>query len=178
MTLICWDNRVLGMHRCGLAIARPSTCAGMPTTGVVTATTFFLEGCGVHQRSIGASVLVCLLYLANLLAGIVPGSVGNPSLQLIVLMLLFANVRATVISSRWMSRPVDAIDQELPEREIDRSSNRLPATLWPGSRYVFFPMATILLLLMVIGTVLMKRQITTRKNIAPTSTQELEVSPR
>jgi hypothetical protein len=77
------------------------------------------------------------------------------------MMLLFANVRATVLSQRWMSQPADTSDQELPERLTksftDKFSNVLPAKLWPIGRYVFFPMAAVTLLLILIGFVATKK---------------------
>src|SRR5271168_1724877 len=118
---------------------------GTPISGAFTALVFFLGGCGVRQRSVAAAALVLSLYLVNFVGGIAIGSYGNPFIQLVVLMLLFANVRATVLSRRWMAQPVDPIDQEFPERftetATDRFSNRLPAVLWPKCRYVFFPLA-------------------------------------
>jgi hypothetical protein len=116
---------------------------GMPFIGIFTAVVFFLGGCGVRQRSISAAVLVFTLYLTNIVGGWVLGSFGNPLLPLVVLMLLFANVRATVLSRRWMAQPVDPIDQEFPERSVetmsDRFANSLPATMWSKCRYAFFP---------------------------------------
>jgi hypothetical protein len=37
------------------------------------------------------------LYLWNLIAAVVLGGFGNPVFQLVILMLLFANVRATIL---------------------------------------------------------------------------------
>lgn len=154
---------------------------GTPVTGAFSALVFFLGGCGVRQRSVAAAVLVFCLYLVNFIGGIAIGSFGNPLIQGVVLMLLFANVRATVLSRRWMAQPVDSIDQELPERSMttiaDRFANRLPATLWPNTRYVFFPLAGILLLLTVAGVVIMKRQ-ATRKTTPQDNATTLEVTPQ
>jgi len=153
---------------------------GTPITGVFAALAFFLGGCGVRQRSVAAAVLVFSLYLVNFVGGIAIGAFGNPLIQGVVLMLLFANVRATVLSRRWMAQPVDPIDQEFPERSMttitDRFANKLPAALWPKTRYVFFPLAGILLLLTVVGVVVMKRQ--TRTAVPDDTTITLEVTPR
>jgi hypothetical protein len=154
---------------------------GTPITGAFSALVFFLGGCGVRQRSVAAAVLVFCLYLVNFVGGIAIGSFGNPLIQGVVLMLLFANVRATVLSRRWMAQPVDSIDQELPERSMttiaDRFANKLPATLWPKTRYVFFPLAGILLLLTIAGMVIMKSQ-ATRKTAPQDNPATLEVTPQ
>ncbi len=153
---------------------------GTPITGVFAALAFFLGGCGVRQRSVAAAVLVFSLYLVNFVGGIAIGAFGNPLIQGVVLMLLFANFRATVLSRRWMAQPIDPIDQEFPERSMttitDRFANKLPAVLWPRTRYVFFPLAGILLLLTVAGVVVMKRQ--ARAAVPEDTTTTLEVTPR
>jgi hypothetical protein len=154
---------------------------GTPLTGIFTAIVFFLGGCGVRQRSVAAAAMVFALYLINWAAGIVIGTVGNPLIPLVILMLLFANVRATVMSHRWMAQPGGTGDQEFPERSMetvtDRFANRLPAALWSKCRYAFFPLAGILLLLTVVGVVMMKERadVTTPDSDRITST--LEGSP-
>jgi hypothetical protein len=154
---------------------------GTPITGVFASVAFFLGGCGVRQRSVAAAALVFSLYLVNFVGGIVIGSVGNPVIPPVILMLLFANVRATVLSRRWMARPVDPIDQEFPERSMttitDRFANKLPAALWPKTRYVFFPLAGALLFLTIAGLVIMKRQAVERAT-PPDDSTTLEVTPR
>jgi hypothetical protein len=155
---------------------------GTPVIAVVTAIIFFLGGCGVRQRSIPASIFVSLLYLVNFVGGITLGSPGNPLIQTVVVMLLFANVRATVLSQRWITQPVGTGDQELPERLTesftDRFSNVLPAKLWPVGRYVFFPMVVITLLLTIVGFVAMKKQAGTRKIPTTSTSQQIEISPQ
>jgi len=154
---------------------------GTPVTGVFTALVFFLGGCGVRQRSLAAAAMVFTLYLINWVGGIVIGSVGNPLVPLVILMLLFANVRATVMSRRWMAQSAASGDQEFPERSMetmtDRFANKLPAAVWPRSRYVFFPLAGILLMLTITGVVMMKgRAVVTPGSSSTTTT--LEVTPR
>ena len=153
---------------------------GTPVTGLFSALVFFLGGCGVRQRSVAAAAMVFALYLINWAGAIVIGTVGNPLVPLVILMLLFANVRATAMSRRWMAKPVDSVDQEFPERSTetvtDRFANKLPAAVWPRSRYVFFPLAGILLLLTIVGVAVMKRRAAERP-ASGSSTTTLEVSP-
>jgi hypothetical protein len=154
---------------------------GTPVTGVFTALVFFLGGCGVRQRSLAAAAMVFTLYLINWVGGIVIGSVGNPLVPLVILMLLFANVRATVMSRRWMAQSVGSVEQEFPERSMetmtDRFANKLPAAVWPKSRYVFFPLAGILLMLTITGVVMMKRRAAMTLGSSSTTTT-VEVIPR
>jgi hypothetical protein len=66
---------------------------GMFVTGLFTAAVYFLAGSGVRERSVPAAARAVVLYLTNLVGGFVVGATGNPLIQLIVLMLLFANLR-------------------------------------------------------------------------------------
>jgi hypothetical protein len=72
-------------------------------------------------------------------------------------MLLFANVRATILSRKWQApdTPVDV--SEMPERSTssfgDKLANVMPGKLWPRTRYVFFPLACILILISLLGMV-------------------------
>lgn len=153
----------------------------MPVVGIATAIIFFLGGCGVRQRSIAASISVCLLYLVNFIGnfigGIILGSAGNPLIQLAILMLLFANVRATILSRRWFSQNLG--DHELPERLTDsltdKFSNKLPTKLWPIGRYIFFPLTGIVLLLTIAGFVMLSRM-PRRYHPNPTS-QQIDAAP-
>jgi len=106
---------------------------GTPIIGLFSALAFFLGGCGVRQRSVVAAAMVFALYLVNWVSGFIIGTVGNPLVPLVILMLLFANVRATVMSRRWMAQPTKTEDQEFPERSIetvtDKFANSLSAAL-------------------------------------------------
>ena len=101
------------------------------------------------------------LYLTNFVGGFMVGSGGNPLIQLVVLMLLFANVRATLLSKRWSAQPLDSTDFNINERStstlMDRFANQLPTKVWPVGKYVFFPFAGILPLLTIVGLLGMKR---------------------
>ncbi|HTH54261.1 MAG TPA: hypothetical protein VL495_09935 [Edaphobacter sp.] len=153
--------------------------------GLLLGSTYFLAALGVRERDIAAAVLIFLCYLLDRIAalefailGMVGG--GNSILTTIATMLLFANVRATILSRRWQTSDTPAEISEFPERQTssfsDRIVNQLPAMLWPRTRYVFYPLATILLLLSmsgVIGLTMMKhKQVQT-----PNSQKVLPVSP-
>jgi hypothetical protein len=154
---------------------------GMPMSGIFTAIVFFLGGCGVRERSIVAAALVFFLYLWNLVAAFFIGGLGNPVFQIVILMLLFANVRATILSRRWVAQPSENDLDELPERSqlsvMDRFANRLPVKLWPKSKYVFFPLATILLLLSIIGVVMIKRRTQVPVRSPQESSTTIQVAP-
>ncbi len=84
-------------------------------------------------------------------------SPGNPLLGLVAMMLLFANVRATVLSRRWQDPATEPDVAELPERSdasfADKFANRLPALIWPKARYVFYPLSAVLLALSIFSVI-------------------------
>jgi hypothetical protein len=128
-----------------------------PLIGLLVAATYVLGGIGVRERSISAAVLVFLGYLIDKIATALVQGVGNPLIGLVALMLLFANVRATVLSKRWHDQDSVAAAEEMPERLTtsftDKLANQMPARIWPKMKFVFFPIASILLLLQIIGIV-------------------------
>jgi hypothetical protein len=155
---------------------------GMPIAGLFTALVYFVAGCGVRERSIAASVFALILYATNFIGGMVVGSFGNPFIQTVIMMLLLANVRATVISRRWLQNPKDELEAELPTRAqtslIDRFANQLPAVVWPKGKYLFYPLATIFLMLTIAGLVRMKRVTDAKKANPDTMKITLPASAR
>ena len=129
--------------------------AGWPTLAVIYALAFFLEGCGVRERSIVAAVVVFGLYVTNVVSGALMGGFGNPVFTAVILMLLFSNIRATVMAKLWTEAPEDEGKSELPERGREslpeRFANVLPAKLWPVWQYVFYPMAVVVMALLIMG---------------------------
>lgn len=73
------------------------------------------------------------------------------------MMLLFANVRATVLSRRWQDPATEPDVAELPERSdasfADKFANRLPALIWPKARHVFYPLSAVLLALSIFSVI-------------------------
>jgi len=146
-----------------------SIVTGQTVLGLIIGVTYFLAGLGVRQRSVAAAALIFSCYfvdrifqLESMWLGL--GAGGNPLVGIVATMLLFANIRATILSRRWQTpeTPVDV--SELPVRSTgsfgDKLSNALPEALWPKTRYIFYPLASVLLLISVAGVIsvpLMKR---------------------
>jgi len=147
-----------------------SLFTGHPLLGVFVGATYFLGALGVRQRDAVAAFLIFLCYLLDRLVSLESmalglGGAGNPLLGIVATMLLFANVRATILSRRWQAPGAPTDVGELPERLTssfgDKLSNVLPEKLWTRTRYVFFPLACILILislLSMVGLPLMKKR--------------------
>jgi hypothetical protein len=133
---------------------------GQPVIGALVAVTFLLGGMGVRERSIAAAVMVFLCYLLDKIGSLETGNPGGMGVVgLIGLMLLLANVRGTILSRRWKTPETPAEVSELPERPTesvtDKLSNVLPAKIWPVGRWIFFPMAGIVLALSLLGVLIL-----------------------
>lgn len=130
-----------------------------PLIGLLLAITYFIGGAGVRERSTAAAVLVFLCYLMDRIVTFETGGMllGSPLVGLVALMLLFANVRATMLSRRWDSGRTPEDIRELPERSTDsftdKLANVLPPALWPKGQYAFYPLVTIVLLLSLLAAI-------------------------
>jgi hypothetical protein len=131
---------------------------GQFLVGLLTAFIFFAGACGVRERSVLAASLIFAIQLISVLSAyFIAGVPPNPVVSIVILMLLLANIRAAVISSRWMAAPAEERDTDLPERSTftaaDRFANALPVKLWPMIKYVFFAASAIYLVLTILGAV-------------------------
>jgi len=154
---------------------------GQWVSGLFTAFIFLAGACGVRQRSVAAASLIFTVYLLNVASTyiIAPVIAGNPLLRLFCLMLLLANVRATLISRRWLAAPKDEADTDLPERSTttitDKFANQLPVEVWPKVRYAFYALAGLSIALIIVGTVFVASQ--KRPSLAPDNVQSITVQP-
>jgi hypothetical protein len=118
----------------------------------------FLGGVGIRQTSIAASVSVFLVYFldrALAMAWGAPGGFGI--LGWVFLAILLANVRGTILASRWKKLP-EAMDPDLQPMRFnetwrDKLCDQLPPKIWPAGKYVFFALVVVYLGLTLIGTI-------------------------
>lgn len=135
---------------------------GQPLVGILVGATFLLGGMGVRQRSVAAATLIFVSYLLGRLTSLeatflgLPDG-GNPLAGIVATMLLFANVRATVLARRWKRAETPSDIGELPERTTtsfgDKLANVLPEKLWPTGKYVFYPLAVIVIGISILGMI-------------------------
>ena len=149
---------------------------GNALIGILIGITFFLGGMGVRERSIAAAVLVFGCYALDkvlsieslVLTGVHTG--GNPLIGVVAFMLLLANVRGTILARKWRVQAERggyvADPDAMPERTTstlpDKMANVMPAKLWPGAKFVFFPLAGLLLgfsLVLILEMPFVKKQV-------------------
>lgn len=184
MTSISSDNKVSGS---ALRVAVLSTVVLLVTghfiLSLLIGATYFLGGTGVRERSFSAAVLVFACYLVDKLATMMSRGAGNPLIGVVALMLLFANVRATFLSKRWHDQDAVAAKEEMPERSstsfADKFANKMPAIVWPKMRFVFYPVASLLLVMQFVGIVVIARtHSSSHAGADPQSTQQIQVTPQ
>jgi hypothetical protein len=150
-----WVCVIVGVLSCVLLLA-----TGQLLVGFLIAATYLLGATGVRQRSIAAAILIFLCYSTDRIGGIFMGQPNFGVIPIVSLLLLFANVRATVLARRWRSSgtPEHTEAPELSHESVtDKLANGMPARVWPIGRFVFFPLAGILLLLTVVGVAMYPR---------------------
>ena len=130
-----------------------SLYSGHPLIGLLILLSFYLAGVGVREHDRYAAALVFVFYLADLLIA------GTSVLRIGIAAVLFSNLRATWIASRWAS---DALGTPAPPRLMetwsDKFADQIPPWLWPKTRILFYVLATIMLALEALALMVVRRQ--------------------
>ena len=131
--------------------------AGQTVLAPLIAATYLLGAVGVRQRSIAAAVLIFCSYTLDRVGGLFMGQPTIGVIPIAAMLLLFANVRATILAQRWskagtpeQTEAVDLVNESFTEK----LANVMPGRIWPVGRFVFFPLAGVLLVLTVVGLVM------------------------
>ncbi len=164
--------------------AAVSVLTGHPLIAVLMLLFYWLGGMGVREHSVAAAVLVALGYLASGAIVVLLGrSLGL--LDIAIACVLLANVRGTVIASRWKKvADPDLFPQRLNTTFSDKLIDQWPARFWPSGRFSFFAVAIVfagLLAFEVVGTLRLRAALQTQQqeelleqNVQP---EQLQVSP-
>ena len=123
--------------------------------GLLIAAAYVLGALGVRQHSVAAAVFMFLCLFLDRVASLealllgVPGG-GNPMIGITATVLLLMNIRATVLSRRWLNlnRTAQVVEpQKRPATTFtDTLLNQWPGIAWPRARYVFYPLATVVVM--------------------------------
>jgi hypothetical protein len=134
-----------------LVIAAISRNAFLLIVGVVEALVFLIGGMGVRETKWPAAALVFSIFFLNQLANLAGGHFPGV-LAVIGAAVLLSNLRATFLASEW--RPA-AEGEDRPTRFNetlgDKLADQLPAKLWPALQIPFYGLASILLLVSLLG---------------------------
>lgn len=119
--------------------------------GAVTFLIFFIGGMGVREASWPAAALVFTIFFAGMIDTVGRGRLPG-IFTVIAAAVLLSNVRAAFLASEW--RPA-AEDEDRPTRFnesfSDKLVDQLPGKAWPILRVPFFIVASLYLLLILLG---------------------------
>jgi hypothetical protein len=127
--------------------------------GVAEALVFLVGGMGVRESSWPAAAFVFSIFFLNLLGDLAQGHLPG-ALSIIGAAVLLSNLRATFLASEW--RPA-AEGEDRPTRFNesfrDKLADQLPTKAWPLLQIPYFGLASILMLLTLLGlgVLLMRR---------------------
>ncbi len=130
-----------------------SLCAmAQPILGVLFFAFFFIGGIGVRERSLYAAVMVFLLYLLNAIASGVTIFETSGIVRMLVVALLLANVRATIIATTWSPGSEEAnLPVRLNSTWGDKFADQLPTWVWPKIRIVYYVYSALLMSILLLG---------------------------
>jgi hypothetical protein len=131
--------------------------ANQPITALLVFLLFHLGGVGVREHNPFAAAIMLVYYLVDFIASVflLAVSPGIGVVRLIVIALLFSNLRATWIASGW--KP-DSEEAALPPRFgdtfFDKLADKWPAFIWPKIKWLYYVYAFGFLALTVAGLIL------------------------
>jgi hypothetical protein len=132
--------------------------AAQPITAILVFLLFHLGGVGVREHNPFAAAIVLAYYLVDFLASaffLLTTSPGIGVVRVIVIALLFSNLRATWIASGWKPESEEtALPPRMGDTIADKLSDKWPALIWPKIKWLYYFYSFGLLALTVAGLIL------------------------
>lgn len=136
-----------------------STLASQPITGLLVFLLFHLGGVGVREHNPFAAAVTLAYYLVDFLASFLLVFLNSPGIgvvKVIVIALLFSNLRATWIAGNWKPESEEAaLPPRLGETLFDKFSDQWPAFIWPKVKVLYYIFSVGFLALVVAGLIVM-----------------------
>ena len=150
-----WVCTIVG----GMSFASLAFFAGQPITGVMVFLLFHFGGIGVREHNPFAAAIMLVYYLLDFLASLLFSLLNSPGIsvvKVIIIALLFSNLRATWIAGNWK---IDSEEAALPPRFsetfFDKFADKWPAFIWPKVKVIYYIFSFGYLVLTVAGLILM-----------------------
>lgn len=133
--------------------------SGHPIAALLVFLLFHFGGVGVREHNAFAAAIVLVYYVADFLVSFVVLFLNSPGIgvvRVIVIALLFSNLRATWIAGNWKA---DSEEAALPPRMsdtlADKFSDRWPAWVWPKVKIVYYIYSAAFVFLSLVGSAYM-----------------------
>lgn len=135
------------------------TLSQQPITGILVFVLFHIGGVGVREHNPFAAAITLVYYLVDFLASIIFVFLSSPGIavvKVIVIALLFSNLRATWIAGNWKPDSEEAaLPPRLAETFFDKFSDKWPAFIWPKVRILYYIFSVGYLAIIVAGLIVM-----------------------
>lgn len=127
-----------------------------PVLATVFLLFFYFGGVGVRERDVYAAAIVFGYYAIDTLVSTVFLFFNTPwgliVVRFFITALLFANIRATWIASKWqVNSEQAALPPRLSETFADKFADQLPAKIWPKARIAYYVFGLLMLFLTTLG---------------------------
>ncbi len=127
-----------------------------PITALLVFLLFHLGGVGVREHDAFAAAGVLVYYVGDFLVSmifLVLNSPGIAVVRVIVIALLFSNLRATWIAGNWKPDSEEAaLPPRLGDTLADKFADRWPAWLWPKIKIPYYIYSAGFIFLSMVGT--------------------------
>jgi hypothetical protein len=135
------------------------TLAHQPINGVLVFMLFYLGGVGVREHNPFAAAVILAYYLVDFLASFIFLFLNSPGIgvvRIIIVALLFSNLRATWIAGNWKPDSEEAaLPPRMAETFSDKFSDKWPAFIWPKVKVLYYIFSVGYLALVVAGLIVM-----------------------
>jgi hypothetical protein len=116
--------------------------SGQPISGLLVLLLFHFGGVGVREHNPYAAAITLIYYLIDFFASVVFLFLNSPGIgvvRIIIIALLFSNLRATWIAGNWKPDSEEAaLPPRMGETFFDKLVDRWPAFIWPKVRIVYY----------------------------------------
>lgn len=149
-----WVCLIISVFQFGLGVLLGGGNLFVIVLGFLGAITYFAGGIGVREKSWPAAAVVLALGVFDFLAALASGALLSPvgAVRVLVIGLLFSNLRATFIASEWKP-PAEGEDhpERFSETFFDKLVDIWPPKLWPVLRIPFYVLGSLWCLVSLFG---------------------------
>lgn len=133
--------------------------AGNAVTGIMMFLLFHFGGVGVREHNPFAAGIMLTYYGVDFLSSVVFVFANNPGIgivKIIIMALLFSNLRATWIAAGWKPESEEAaLPPRMGDTFVDKFSDKWPAFIWPKIKVLYYIFAFLLLALIVASLIVL-----------------------
>jgi hypothetical protein len=133
--------------------------SGQWISGLLVLLLFHFGGVGVREHNPFAAAITLIYYLIDFFASVVFLFLNSPGIgvvRIIIIALLFSNLRATWIAGNWKPDSDEAaLPPRMGETLFDKLVDKWPAVIWPKVKIVYYLYSFVYLALVVAGLIVM-----------------------